>query len=59
MSLTQIAVTSTIAFMFIAAFATLWSARGYSFDLRRSRAARRQDPKRDGGRREDDRIVAA
>lgn len=58
MTITQIAVTTTIVFMLLAAAAAIWSNRGYAFDLRR-KADRRRDPNRAGGRREDDGRVAA
>ena len=57
MSITEIAVASTLVFMFVVAAAGIASSRGYGFDLRRS-ADRRRDPKRNGGRRADDQVVA-
>jgi hypothetical protein len=57
MSLTEVALTVTLISMFAAALASMWSSRGYSFDLR-NKASRRRDPNRQGGRRMDDRIPA-
>lgn len=58
MSITEIAVASTLTFMFAVAAATFLSNRGYGFDLRRGND-RRRDPNRNGGRRSDDQRVTA
>lgn len=59
MSITEIAVTSTSLFMLLAALGTMYSARGYSFDLRRKRKNPGLDRNRNPGRREEDRIATA
>ena len=59
MTLSQVALTTTIIFMILFAAAAIFGNRGYGFDLRRKGGDRRKDPKRAGGRRESDARAAA